>query len=262
MTATATQTETILLSREGGVQRIVFNNPRRKNALTVDMYATMADALIAADADPETRVVVFSGAEGCFTSGNDLMDFMKSPPTGESSPVARFLGALASFSKPIVAAVAGPAIGVGTTMLLHCDLVLADATARFRLPFVNLALVPEAASSLLLPELVGHRVASELLLLGDAFTAEDAQAYGIVNRVCAEGELETEALAVARRLAAQPPAAIRQTKALLKRRHGDAVAETMRREGAIFRQRLTSPEAMEAMQAFMAKRTPDFSKFS
>jgi len=207
------------------------------------------------------RVVLFTGEAGCFTSGNDLGDFLKSPPTGEDSPVGRFLTALASFPKPVVAAVSGPAIGIGTTMLLHCDLALADETARFRLPFVNLALVPEAASSLLLPAMVGHRVASELFLLGDAFDAETARRHGIINRVCASDTLESEALALAERLAAQPPEAIRHTKALLKHNGADAVAETMRREGAIFRKRLASPEAMEAMQAFMARREPDFSRF-
>lgn len=258
---TTTATDFVLVSRQGRALKISLNNPKRKNALTLDMYTAMAEALMEAQDDPGVRVVVLTGEGGCFTSGNDLGDFMKSPPTGEDSPVARFLSELAAFPKPVVAAVSGPAIGIGTTMLLHCDLVLADDTAKFRLPFVNLALVPEAASSLLLPGIVGHRVASELFLLGDAFDAEAARQHGIINRVCTAEALESEALALAERLAAQPPAALRETKALLKHAGTEAVEETMRREGALFRKRLASPEAMEAMQAFMARREPDFSRF-
>jgi enoyl-CoA hydratase/carnithine racemase len=257
-----TAAEPVIIAQEGRILRITLNQPKRKNALTLAMYTAMANALVEAEGDSTVRVVLISGAGGSFTSGNDLMDFMKSPPTGEDSPVARFLTALASFTKPVVAAVAGPAIGVGTTMLLHCDFVLADGTAMFRLPFVNLALVPEAGSSLLLPGLVGHRVASELMLLGDAFDASAATSYGIVNRVVAADELDAEAMKIAGRLAAQPPAALRKTKALLKQPVAGAVREAMQREGAIFRERLASPEAMEAMQAFMAKRAPDFSRFS
>lgn len=258
---TSTATDLILTSRHDRTLRISLNNPKRKNALTLDMYSAMADALHQAKDDPEIRVVLFSGEGGCFTSGNDLGDFMQSPPTGEDSPVGRFLTALSAFPKPVVASVSGPAIGIGTTMLLHCDLVLADDTAKFRLPFVNLALVPEAASSLLLPAIVGHRVASELFLLGDGFDAETASAYGIVNRVCDAGSLEHDALALAERLASQPPEAVRQTKGLLKHSQAEAVRETMQCEGALFRKRLASPEAMEAMQAFMTKRAPDFSRF-
>lgn len=261
-TVTATASEKVLVNRDGGVLRIAMNNPKKKNALTLDMYTVMADALISADADPSVRAVLITGSEGCFTSGNDLMDFMKSPPTGESSPVARFLTAISTLAKPVVAAVSGAAIGVGTTMLLHCDLVLADETARFRMPFVNLALVPEAASSFLLPALIGHRRASELLLLGETFDAARAREFGLINRVCSSANLESDALDLARRLAGQPPDALRTTKALLKRPHAEAVRETMLHEGGLFRRRLASPEAMEAMQAFMARRAPDFSRFS
>jgi enoyl-CoA hydratase/carnithine racemase len=262
MTTTATETEKVLITHEGRTLRIAFNNPKRKNSLTLDMYTAMADALLSAQDDPEIRVVLITGEGGAFTSGNDLVDFMKSPPIGESSPVARFLAALAAFTKPIVAAVSGPAIGIGTTMLLHCDLVVADETARFHMPFVNLALVPEAGSSLLLSSLVGHRLASELFLLGEAIDAPTACQYGIINRVCSSETLEAEARDLADRLAAQPPEALRQTKALMKHHGAAAVQETMKREGEIFRSRLASPEAMEAMQAFLGKRKPDFARFS
>ncbi len=259
---TEIETDKVLISQEGRTLRISMNNPRRKNALTLDMYTAMAEALTSAQENPEVRVVLITGQNGCFTSGNDLVDFMKSPPTGESSPVARYLAALAAFTKPLVAAVSGPAIGIGTTMLLHCDLVVADETAKFHMPFVNLALVPEAASSLLLPSLIGHRLASELFLLGEAIDAQTAHQYGIINRVCASETLESEARGLADRLAAQPPEALRQTKALMKRHGAAAVEETMKSEGEMFRRRLASPEAMEAMQAFMGKRQPDFSRFA
>lgn len=244
------------------ILRITINRPEKMNALTASMYDALAGAIVCADGDPEVRVILIAGSGGCFTSGNDLHDFAASPPAGEESPVFRFLLAISGAQKPIVAAVLGPAVGVGTTMLLHCDLVCAGESARFELPFVNLGLCPEAASSLLLPQLAGHQRAAELLLLGEPFGAGRAREIGLVNTVFPDGELLQQALAMARRLAQRPPASVRLTKALLKRGGQRAVAETIAEEGRHFLQRLSSPEAQEAFAAFFEKRKPDFSGFA
>lgn len=243
------------------ILRITINRPEKMNALTAAMYDAFAGAVLAAEADPEVRVILIEGAGGCFTSGNDLHDFATSPPVGEGSPVFRFLQAISGAQKPIVAAVLGPAVGIGTTMLLHCDLVCAGAGAHFELPFVNLGLCPEAAASLLLPQLTGHQRAAELLLLGEPFGADRAREIGIVNAVFPDGELLQQAWAMARKLAQRPPASVRLTKALLRRGGQRAVAETIAEEGRHFLQRLSSPEAQEAFAAFIEKRKPDFSGF-
>ena len=253
--------EHVTVQRHDKVLEIGLNRPDKKNALTTAMYAQIADTLEAAVDDAGVRVVVFSGSEACFTAGNDLMDFMNNPPADEQSPVTRFLNAIATFPKVLVAAVNGPAVGVGTTMLLHCDLVYAGDNARLQMPFVNLALVPEAGSSLLLPELVGHRRAAELLLLGEPFDAHTARELGLVNEVCAAGETRQRALERAAAVAGKAPEAVRLTKTLLTHGRGEAIMERMRVEGAHFGERLRSPEAREAMQAFMERRTPDFSAF-
>lgn len=251
----------ILVSTSGRVLTLQINRPEKKNALTVAMYQTLADSLVAADSDPAVRVVVIRGTEDCFTAGNDLMDFMQNPPTGEDSSVGQFLKAIARMKKPLVALVDGLAIGIGTTLLLHCDLVYAGSHARFKLPFVNLGLCPEAASSLLLPRLAGTAKASELLLLGREFGPEEAVAIGLANAVFASEALLVKALETVSQLVAQPPEAVRVSKELIRGRDRAAIAEVMEAEFEQFMGRLMSPEAMEAFQAFAEKRQPDFSQF-
>lgn len=246
---------------QDGILIVRMNRPEKKNALTHAMYRAMTAALHAADRDDAVRVLLLCGAPGAFTSGNDLIDFLKNPLLGEESPVLAFLSALAGLKKPLFAAVEGLAIGVGATLLLHCDYVCAGATTTFQLPFVNLGLVPEAGSTLLLPQMLGHLRASELLLFGATFTAATAKEAGFVTTICPDEEVMTTALSKARQLVAQPAAAVRQTKALLKRSTAAALQETLRVEAEIFLQRLASPEAAEALQAFAERRSPDFSRF-
>lgn len=254
-------TESILTHSEDRILKITINRPEKKNALTLEMYERMTAAIGSAQEDTQIRTVVIAGTGDAFSSGNDLADFLAHPPTPGDSPAARFLHTIASFEKPLIAAVNGLAIGIGTTLLLHCDLAYAAASARFQLPFVNLALVPEAGSSLLLPQLAGHRKAAELLLLGEMFDPETAREVGLINQVCADKALEETAMEAARRLSVKPPEALRLTKALMKDRSGSA-DERIDSELVHFAKRLESPEAHEAMQAFMEKRLPDFSKFS
>lgn len=239
-----------------GIMRIAIHRPEKKNALTVAMYAALTDAIQDAERDAGIRVLLLHGSQGCFTSGNDLKDFLNSPPSGQESPVFRFMGVLGQARIPIVAAVQGPAVGIGTTMLLHCDLVYAGVGARFQLPFVNLGLCPEAASSYLLPLLAGHQRAAELLFLGEPFGAEKAREIGLVNGVCADTEVLDQALAQAHKLAAKPPASLRLTKALLKQAHARAIQETMAEEARLFVERLASPEAGAAIAAFFDRRKP------
>jgi len=252
----------ILVATQDRVTRIEFNRPEKKNALSPEMYAAMAQALAAADADAGVRAVLIHGQAGCFTSGNDVRDFLELERAPGASPASAFLRAISSAQKPLVAAVGGPAIGVGTTLLLHCDLVYAAPNARLQLPFVPLGLLPEAASSLLLPRLAGYQRAAELLLLGQPFTAEKALAAGIVTAIVPEGELLERARQAALALAGLPPASVRMTKALMKREAAAAVQERMTEELQLFGERLRSPEAKEALGAFLEKRKPDFSRFS
>ncbi|MFL6630674.1 MAG: enoyl-CoA hydratase, partial [Vitreoscilla sp.] len=235
--------------------------PEKKNALTQAMYTAMADAIAAADADTAIRAVLITGQPGIFTSGNDLEDFMMRPPQGEDSPVFQFMKALAECGKPVVAAVTGGAIGIGTTMLLHCDLVYVSDEARLAMPFVGLGLVPEYASSLLVTQRVGHAKATELLLLGEPFNGEAAVEMGIANAVLPAAEVVNHARRMAERFNALPPGAVRESKALMRRAQKSLVEDTIRTEAEIFGKRLRSPEAMEAFQAFFQKRKPDFSKF-
>ncbi len=252
-------TNHVLVSRDGAVLTIIMNWPDKKNALTGAMYGAMADALASAASDTSVRVVLITGTGDAFTAGNDLGDFVDAPPTGGDSPVIRFLVALSSASKPVVAAVNGLAVGVGTTMLLHCDLVYAGHSATFSVPFVNLALVPEAASSLLLPRRIGHARAAELFLLGGRLDARQAEAMGLVAAVFDDDRLVDEALRRARALATKAPTAVRATKALMKR--GDEfVADRMQAESELFRLQLKSSELKEAIQAFREKRAPNFDK--
>ena len=252
----------ILVETRDRVARIEFNRPDKKNALSPGMYAAVAQALAAADADAGVRAVLIHGQAGCFTSGNDVRDFLELERAPGASPASGFLRAISSAQKPLVAAVGGPAIGVGTTMLLHCDLVYAAPGARLQLPFVPLGLLPEAASSLLLPRLAGYQRAAELLLLGQPFSAEQALAAGIVTAIVPEGELLERARQAALALAALPPVSVRMTKALMKREAAGAVQERMTEELQLFGERLRSPEAKEALGAFLEKRKPDFSRFS
>ena len=244
------------------VVTIEIARPEKKNALTQAMYTAMAEALIAANADASVRAVLITGQPGIFTSGNDIEDFMQRPPQGDSaSPVARFMTALLDCEKPVVAAVTGAAIGIGTTMLLHCDLVYVSDEARLAMPFVSLGLVPEYASSLLLPALMGHVKAAEKLMLGEPFTGSDAVDCGIANAVLPAGEVVNHARRMAERFNALPPTAVREAKRLMRAPNQARIREVMAAEGALFATRLRSPEAMEAFQAFFQKRQPDFSQF-
>ena len=249
-----------------GVATIEIARPEKKNALTGEMYTAMAEALAAAQADGAVRAVLITGQPGIFTSGNDIEDFMSRPP-GQGSdsaeaPVFRFMKALVDCDKPVVAAVTGAAIGVGTTLLLHCDFVYVSDEARLAMPFVSLGLVPEYASSLLVPQLMGHRRAAEKLLLGDPFTGEQAVECGIANAVLPAGEVMAQARRVAERFNQLPPGAVRDAKRLMRAPQRELVLQTIKTEGEIFGQRLRSPEAREAFQAFFEKRRPDFSAFS
>ncbi len=249
-----------------GVATIEIARPEKKNALTVAMYRAMAEALDAAQADAAVRAVLITGQPGIFSSGNDIEDFMSRGPgegtTNPDSPVFRFMRALTGIDKPVVAAVTGAAVGIGTTMLLHCDLVYVSDEARLAMPFVSLGLVPEFASSLIVPRLLGNVRAAEKLLLGDPFSPQDAVEAGIANAVLPAGEVVNHARRVAERFNALPPGAVRETKKLLRRASAEEVLKTIAVEGELFAQRLRSPEAMEAFQAFFQKRKPDFSKFS
>jgi enoyl-CoA hydratase/carnithine racemase len=251
----------ILTETKDRVLRIEIARPEKKNALTLDMYRDMVEGLAVAEADPGVRVVLIHGAPECFTAGNDLKDFLDRPPHSEASPAFRFIRALATFAKPLVAAVNGAAVGIGTTMLLHCDLVYAAPGARFQMPFVPLGLVPEAGSSFLLPYVAGYQRAAELLLLGQPFDAEKALAAGFVTEIIPEDELLEHARDAALGVAALPPAAVRAAKALMRKPIAGNLEEAIAAEGATFTQRLGSPEAKEAMTAFFEKRKPDFSRF-
>ena len=254
------ETPHVVTNKEGAVFKLQINRPAKKNAITSEMYTQLSEGLTAAQTDPEVRVVFITGSEDSFTSGNDLNDFLQNPPTDSSSPVFRFLQAISTAEKPIIAAVNGLAIGVGTTLLLHCDLVYAAENAVFQLPFVNLALVPEAGSSLILPLMLGHVRAAELLLLGDKFSAQKAAEYGIVNEVVGAEDLETLALEKADALARKAPEALRLSKRLMKKANAKLIAQTIGEEGAVFTERLRSPEAKEVMQAFTERRAANFSK--
>ena len=244
------------------IMTIRFDRVEKKNAITAAMYQTMADALLAAEADAAVRVVMFEGSPTIFTAGNDLEDFMKNPPSGGESPVFRFLHAISHAKKPLIAAVAGAAVGVGTTMLLHCDAVYAADNARFSMPFASLGLCPEAASSLLLPALAGYQRAAEKLMFGETFDAAEAREMGLVNQILPAAELASFARERARRLVALPAGALRTTKALMRGAHLQAVEAQMAEEGTHFRRLLASPEAKEAFTAFFERRKADFSTFS
>jgi len=253
-------TEHVTTALDAGILTVTLARPDKKNALTNAMYGVLADALQRAETDPAIRVVVLQGDGDSFTAGNDLADFAAQSQglhKGERH-VLRFLDGLARATRPLVAAVQGNAVGVGTTMLLHCDLVYVADTARLTTPFVNLALVPEAASSLLLPARIGYARAFAMFALGEAVDAATAVAIGLANAVVPQAELRARARAAAETLAKRPLGALAHTKALM--RGTDAIRAQMDREGAIFQERLKSAEAREAFAAFAERRQPDFSK--
>jgi enoyl-CoA hydratase/carnithine racemase len=241
------------------VATIELARAEKKNALTTAMYAAMTDALAAAESDPGVRAILIHGARDCFTAGNDLKDFLAGP--AGASQALRFISALSKVGKPVVAVVGGPAVGIGTTLLLHCDLVYAGPGARFQLPFAQLGLVPEGASSLLLPLTAGYQRAAELLLLGQPFSADKALAAGIVTEIVPEEALLERARTAAAAIAALPPESVCLTKRLMKRPLATAIADQMAEEARLFAERLQSGEAKEALSAFLEKRKPDFSRF-
>lgn len=245
----------VLVSRTShGVQVVQFARPRRKHAFTAAMYERVAVALREADSDETCGAVLLRGDEAAFSAGNDLEDFLHRPPTDVSHPVFALLTALVEVDVPLVAAVCGPAIGIGTTMLLHCDVVVAGASAKFRVPFVDLGLCPEAGSSLLLARLVGERLAARMLLLGETLDADAAQRAGLVTQVCRDAAALTEAMTVAEALAAKPRDALRGTKRLARDAIRPAIRDAMQREGVEFLARLESPAAKQAFAAFLERR--------
>lgn len=237
-----------------GVASVAIDRASKKNALTLEMYEGLVAAFERAAEDEAARVILLHGAEGVFTAGNDLLDFMQNPPTGEDSAVFRFLLALWSAEKPVVVAVDGPAVGIGTTLLFHADLIYASERARFHMPFINLGLVPEGGSSFLLPRLAGYAKANELLMFGEPFDAQAALSIGLVNEVLPVDALLPRARARARELAQRPAEALRASKRLIREGTREAVKATLQREGAVFIERLTSPEAMAAFQAFFQRK--------
>lgn len=245
-----------------GVATLEIARPEKKNALTLAMYQALADALTTAQANPQVRAVLITGQPGIFTSGNDIEDFVQRPPQGEDSPVFVFMRALLACDKPVIAAVTGSAIGIGTTMLLHCDFVYISDEARLAMPFVGLGLVPEFGASWLVPQLMGQRRAAEKLLLGDPFSAAEALECGLANAVLPPSEVLNHARRVAERFNELPPQAVRQTKQLMHAGQATALRSIMQSESELFSQRLRSPEAQEAFQAFFQKRKPDFSQFA
>ncbi len=250
----------ILTHIEAGVMTITLNRLEKKNSLTSAMYAQLADAVAAAGDDAQVRAVVIQGHETIFSAGNDIGDFLNKPPSTADAPVFRFLHGISQFAKPLVASVCGPAVGIGTTLLLHCDLVYAGDNAAFAMPFVNLGLCPEAGSSLLVPQAVGHVRASELLLLGEPFMAETALEMGLINRIVPPAEANALAQQQARKLATKPLSALLETKRLMKGAQQSAVTARIGEEAKSFGRMLSEPAAREAFTAFMEKRKPDFSK--
>jgi enoyl-CoA hydratase/carnithine racemase len=251
----------VLISKENCILTITFNRPDKKNAITAAMYQTMADALKDAECDAGVRAILFTGKAEIFTAGNDLDDFLKNPPQSTKSPVYQFIQNLSHATKPVVAAVSGPAVGIGTTLLLHCDFVYAADNARFSMPFAKLGLCPEFASSLLLPQIVGYQRAAEKLMLGEAFSAQEACAMGFVNKILPPAEVLAFAQAQAAKLVELPTSSLRATKRLMKGKQIAAVEAKIKEESVLFSEMLLSKEAKEAFTAFFEKRKPDFTKF-
>ncbi len=248
--------------RDDAVLCIAINRPEKKNALTAEMYRALGDAVEQGEADPAVRVLLLHATGEAFTGGNDLMDFLQKPWSGQQVPPAvRFIHAVAHAKKPVVAAVQGLAVGVGVTILLHCDLVYAAEGAKFIMPFLDLGIVPEAASTVLLPALIGHQRAAELLMLGTPLDTQRAYELGLVNAVVAPEALFATALQAARKLAEKPSGALLACKRLMKRAYHTETERALREEVQDIRVRLDSPETREALTAFVEKRKPDFAKF-
>ncbi|ACJ27550.1 Enoyl-CoA hydratase/isomerase [Shewanella piezotolerans WP3] len=243
---------TIQVKDDNGVRIITFNRPDKRNALNLQMYTQLTEYLIQGESDNEIRAFMFRGQAQCFTSGNDVADFLKNSNLGVDHPAFKFLFCLLDLTKPVVAAVTGAAVGIGTTLLLHCDLVYADNTAKFQLPFVKLALVPEAGASLLLPQVVGHVKAAELLMLGESFDAKSAHQYGLINDVITNEDIFEFSLSQAKKLAQQPPISLQTTKQLM-RYNKEAIRAQMEKELVEFGARLASDEAKSRFAAFLKK---------
>ncbi|MEE2705237.1 MAG: enoyl-CoA hydratase [Pseudomonadota bacterium] len=239
------------------VVTITISRPKKKNALTLNMYTKLTEFINDACSSSEVRVIHLRGSGDSFTAGNDLNDFMQNPPNDENSPVFQFMKSLLSAEKPIVAEVNGLAIGIGTTLLLHCDLVYSSVNARFQLPFINLGLVPEFASSLMLPLLSGYQRAAEILMIGDQFDAKTAKEIGLINNYFPPDKLSNEVNEVIESLASKPPIALRETKRLMKSNNA-LISKVIESEGKIFRNQLLGPEVKEAITAFFEKRKPKF----
>ena len=252
----------IRTERKDGVLEIMIDRPSKKNALTAAMYAALADAVREGEADPAIRVILIRGTRETFCAGNDINDFINTPPNAEDHPVFRFMDEVSHATKPLVAAVSGNAVGIGTTMLLHCDLVYVADTSRFATPFTSLGLCPENASTYLLPLVAGYQRAAELLLLGEPFGADKAMACGFVTQVLPQPEVLTAARAAAAKLAALPAKSVRITKALLKRPRMARIEEHIRAEAEAFRPMLGEAPAREAFAAFKERRKPDFSRIA
>lgn len=248
----------IITEISGGILRVELNRPVQKNAMTAGMYTNLAGIFREADKDEAVRVVLLQGAGDAFCAGNDIGDFLKNPPGPGESPQSALMSALIAFEKPIIAAVQGAAIGGGTTMLTHCDFVYAGESAKFKLPFIDLALVPEFGSSYSIPARLGHLRAAELFLLGEPFGAVRAAELGLVTRVVADKQLLATAMEIAKKLAAKPAGALRASKRLLKQGFIDQVKAAAKVEGREFSERLRSSEAKEAFSAFLEKRPPNF----
>lgn len=252
--------EHVRVKKQGAVLSITLARPERRNAITIAMYAALGEAVEKAAADGSIRLITIRGEGQDFAAGNDLTDFLEAAPgSREEIAVWRFLRALAGCETPIVAAVHGNCVGIGTTMLLHCDLVVAEDGTRFSMPFVDLGLVPEAASSLLIPRIAGRRLAARYLLLGEPFGADEALAMGLISHRAAAGALDQALHVLVEQLLAKPVEALRQTQRLLSYGAKDEILERMRVESGVFAERLASPEVSEAISAFFEKRKPNFS---
>jgi enoyl-CoA hydratase/carnithine racemase len=244
----------IVISNEGSVRRIRLNRPEKKNALTLAMYETMATAIEEAGSEPNVRCLLLAGSPEIFCAGNDLNDFVEMARSGAlGAPIVRFLHVLARCEKPVVASVSGAAVGIGTTMLLHCDQVIASDTAVLLTPFVSLGLLPEAGSSLIAPRLMGHARAFSLLVMGKPLTAEEAKASGIVTAIVPGADLDAQALAVAREIASLPPDSVASARRLMRGSAEEIVAR-IDEEVETFKMRLASPEAQKAFAAFLSRK--------
>jgi enoyl-CoA hydratase/carnithine racemase len=250
----------ILTERTGSILRIELNRPKKRNAMTSDMYVDMSNILKTAAKDDLIRVVLWHGAGDSFCAGNDIEDFLKNPPGPGESPQAQLMNALVDFDKPLIAAVQGAAIGGGTTMLLHCDFTYAGESAKFHMPFINLAVVPEFGSSSIVPARIGHLRAAELILLGAPFDARRAAELGLVSQVVPDQDLLATATAIAKKLAAKPAGALQASKRLMKLPFREQIKAAMKAENEEFSTQVRSADAKEALTAFLEKRQPDFTR--